>query len=310
MNFIKILYFLICKKEIVFIASTLQYINFIEYKNLNKQNQSFFKKTKIFIRCNSRKEAKLIYNMNKKMNKGLNQILDLRKNMYNFLIFFLFKLRKFFNPIDLGVIGDYNNYTFKELYKVSKNRVILDDGTNALNFKNLFNLNKKNSKLFSFFDKKIFNHNKIIKNDFRFLKANIKNQKKEASLYILGNPWVQNGIVDFENYVLTLKKILKKYKKLKIFYLPHPKETNEILKKYSFLNIIKPNYPIEIFLITKAIIPGHIVGFNSTAFILIKKLYENKIKLTNINIKTKRSPFFNKISQYLMKNHKIISIKF
>ena len=138
MQLIRIISLILFKKKMIIVGSPFQFLNFIEFKNLNLKNKKIFKNELVFIKCNSRQEVRYILDINKKINSNKNEILNLNESIPNFLLLFVLKIKKLIFYFDVIIIGDFNNYIFKQFYKLSKHRIILDDGTNMFNFKKKF----------------------------------------------------------------------------------------------------------------------------------------------------------------------------
>ena len=312
-NFLKILLYVIFKKEIFLVNSPLQFINLLEYKYLNKHNFEKLKHKTIFLSFPKKNEIKIIKSINKKINNNANKLLIFKDNTNIVILLLLIKIRMRFSKLNLLVLGDYNNYLFQQFYKISKKIILLDDGTNAFNFYRLFKMEKKNLQIFTIFDRDLFNHNNIIINKLTYLKSKINSIKKKKYLYILGGAGVEKKFIKPNKYLDIIKSIQKKYKKYKIIYFPHPKELNSNLIKYSFVKVIKPNTTIEMYLINSKFKPSLIIGFNSTSFFTIKRVFGEKIKLINYNFTSypkKHSDFFDKINIAIKKELRIISNNF
>lgn len=312
-HFFRIIFYIFFYREIYLVTSPLQFINLLEYKYLNKINYKKFKNKKIFLSYPKEKEIKIINYINKKINKDTNEIIIFKNNINIVVLLIIIKLRMRISKLNLLILGDYNNYLFQQFYKISKKIVLLDDGTNAFNFNKLFKMSKKNLQIFTIFNKNLFNHNNIIENKLNYLKSKLNLVKKKKYLYILGGAGIEKKFISINNYLNVLKFIKKKYKKYKIIYVPHPKEISLNINKYSFLEVIKPNSTVEINLIYKKFKPSLIIGFNSSSFFTIKKIFGKKIKLINYNFTNypkKYSNFFNKININIKKELKISSHNF
>ena len=104
-----------------------------------------------------------------------------------------------------------------------------------------------------------------------------------------------------------------KYKNYKIYYFPHPKEQKQNIKKFFFLNILNPKTTIELYLIEKKLKPTLIIGFNSTAFFSLKKIFGQKLKLINYNFlryPKNQKKLFNIISLNLKNKLKVENFNF
>ena len=278
-------------KEIYLINTPLQFLNLIEY-NYKYNYKNFDNSKKIFV-CNSygreldqmnfiNKKLKLKYkiiNVNNKINK-----------IYLIIICFLKTIIQ--GRFSIIIIGDYENPLFEKFFKFSKKIIILDDGTNIFSVKKALKKKlSKNSKyyFFSFFDKKFLNTQKYLKNDFLFLRSKVNLIKKKNKIIFLGFPAVERNVFDLRTYKKLQLYVLKKFNKNLVYYFPHPKETNISLKKTVIMKTIKSALPFELFLILNNFVPRTIVSHNSTAVILLKKIFLSKIKLINVYVKIKKN---------------------
>ena len=287
---LSLFYFLIFKKKIILINSPLQFINFLEYKNLYLRTESNFKSFKVIILNSSKRDISYIEEIIRFLNVKIDNIIFLKsKILIKLFVTISILIRKIFSfRIDQLIIGDYANKYFIEFYKLSHSTIFLDDGTNALDFKISRFTNKKKISIFTIFDKKIFNFKNILLNNLDLLKSKIVKQKKNKKIYILGSSGVERNFFLKDHYNFYLQYLRKRYKNCKLYYFPHPKEKKDNYKNYSYLKIIKTRLPIELHLIKNKYYPMRIIGWNSTAFILIKKLYNSKIKLSNFNLKIEK----------------------
>ena len=311
--FFRIIYHILFDKSLFIVSSPMQLINLIEYKNLNQNNFENFKNKKFFLSYANSNEINMMKSINKSINYNENEIVEFKSNIHISIVLFLIKIRAVTSRINFLIIGDYNNYLFNQFYKISKSVVILDDGTNIFNFDKFFKLDKAKSKVFSMFEKKQFNNIEYIENKYQYLKSKLKKLNNNRSLYILGSAGIEKKFIHPIKYTKILKNIKMKYKNHKIYYFPHPKEKKKNIKKFPFLHILNPGTTIELYLIKKKFKPSLIIGFNSTAFFSLNKIFAKKINLINYNFlgypKNKKK-FFNKISLNLKKKLKVKNYNF
>jgi len=282
-NFFIIFFHILFKNKLVLINSPLQFINFIEFLYLKKKSDSKIYFRYIFLGYLSNREISIIHYLNKKLNFNNLLIISFSNNINVFTLHILVKFRKFFlKKYDQIIFGDYNYYLFKEFYKISNSRIMLDDGTNSLEFKKFFKLDKDNLKIFTFFNKKIFKYEKIIENKFLYLKNILKKKiikKHRAIGYFIGSPYVELDILTVEQYNFYIKNVLDKNKNINFIYVPHPREISDNYNKYNFQKILKSNYNLELFLINNSFYPKVIVGSYSTLFLTIKSIFGNQLDL-------------------------------
>ncbi len=311
--FFKIIIYILYDKNIFIVSSPMQLINLIEYKNLNNHNLKNFKNKKFFFGYTNSNEIDIMRSINRSINYNENEIVELKNNIHIVIVLFIIKIRAITYRLNLLIIGDYNNYLFNQFYKISKKVIILDDGTNIFNFNKFFKLDKANTEIFTMFEKKQFNNIQTNENKYQYLKSKLKKLNVTKSLFILGSAGIEKKFISPKKYAKILKTVKMKYKNYKIYYFPHPKEQKKNLQKLSFLNILNPGTTIEIYLIKKNLKPSLIIGFNSTAFFSLKKIFGKKIKLLNYNFlkyPKKQKEFFSKISLNLKKELKIKNYNF
>ncbi len=307
--FLNIIKTILFENEIVFLNSPLQFLNYIEYENKNSSKDKILRKKNILYGFSFKgKEYETILHLLKVLKIKNKFILNLKKNISTGLFLKIVYFRGIIFKYKKLIIGDYNSFVSRELYKASNQVVMLDDGTNSLNFNRLFNLDKKKLEIFSIFKKDIFNHKKISLNNFSYLKKFKKKQNIKKYIILLGSADVEKNLIKLKEYTKILKKIKKENFKEKIIYLPHPKEKYENYSNYG-LEIIKTKKTVEAYLIFEKSLPKKIIGFNSTAFVTIHSIYGKKIKLINYTIKFDDK--YNKwLNEYLKTLYKKIKIYF
>lgn len=309
--FLNIIKTILFEDEIIFINSPLQFLNYIEYEKQISSRDKILEKKKILFGFSFKgKEYETILHFVKILKIENILILKLKKNISTGFFLQIIHLRGNISKYKKLIIGDYNSFLSSELYKLSNKVVMLDDGTNSLNFNKLFNLDKNKLEIFSIFKKQIFKHNKINLNNFSYLKSFLKKQYFKNYTILLGSADVEKNILKFEEYRKILMKIKNMNSNEKILYLPHPKEKFENFSNYGF-KILKTKKTIETYLIFEKFLPRKIIGFNSTAFVTVHSIYGKKIKLKNYSINFdykyckrtyKFKNFYNKIQIYFKKN--------
>ena len=314
--FLHIIKIILFENEIILLNSPLQFLNYIEYKNQTPLENKIIKRKKILIGFSPKgKEHEKILHLANLLKFKDSQIFKLKNNISPGIFLKIINFRGMIKKYKKLVIGDYNSYISSELYKLSNKVIMIDDGTNSLNFKSLFNLDRKKLEIFSIFKKNIFSHKKIKFNNFSYLKSFIKKQYTKKYIILLGSADVEKNLMTLQDYIYILKEVEKKNAKQKILYLPHPKEKYENYSNYGF-KILKTKKNIETFLVFEKFLPNKIIGFNSTAFVTIHSIYGKKIKLKNYSIYSNKNfnkrihkfkNFYYKIKIYFKKNMGISS---
>jgi hypothetical protein len=288
-------FFIICSnvlfsKNIILINSPFQFLSFIELENLEKKKQVKFKY--IFLGYTSNKRINIIKYINEKIYFSNYYIIPFKDNINVHLLHYLIKFRKYFLKKFRNIIfGDFSYYLFKEFYKISNNKLMLDDGSKTLIFNERFDLDKKNLTIFTIF-KEEFSGIRTIVHNFSFLK-NFFNKSKsinEKINYYIGSPFVESGILTKNQYLYLINKIKSYYKNVKFTYVPHQFEKKHNYSGYKFKKILIPRCGLELYLANANFYPNLIVGSHSTLFISLKKIFNNNIKL---------NPFYFEVNRHV-----------
>ena len=272
--------------KLIIVESPFQYLNLIEFFYQKKKYKKKFSSQTITVNMSNKcKNEEKIFSDTLNYTKSSNTFL---KNNFFFLrsvnrLFFLlvFIVRKHLGfKYDICIIGNYQSNFQKNIYQFSKNRIIIDDGTNTLEFKENFKLNRKDMLFFSCFPKRFINAT-YLKNNYSFLKKkNRKKKKIKKNLLILGNGFTEKKIISKNSYLEFLKKIKKKYAGYKIDYYPHSIEKKENFENYFDFNIIENREPIETYLVNQKKAPEIILSSYSTALFTLS-MFLKKIDLVN-----------------------------
>ncbi len=294
MRTILAVFYFLTKKKLAFINSPLQFICCVEYlKKFKdcysilivgythdysirsiKKVENFYKKKKI--------KFKVIY---------LNEILNVH------FFHFILNLRKyFFLKLDSVIIGDYRYYLHQKIISLSNKKIFVDDGFSSLSFNKFFKKKIQNSIFFSAYPLN-YNVNKVIENNFDYLKSLYKFKKKiKGTIFVL--PGLSQKEVmtkdQYLNWILNIKKKIRG----QLTLIPHRHEINLLMqskilkKKFS----IKINYlPIELSLLKFDFLPKVIVHNYSSCSITLNKILGKKVKILNYQNKYYRNKYLKKI---------------
>jgi len=196
------------------------------------------------------------------------------------------------DKIDKLFVGEYRSDHVNHIVNMLSNKDIylLDDGLAQLNYHNEMNsqpyrvkvrrviyqalfykLERINYTFFTIFDIK---NEKIIKNNYNFFKKYIRDKQVEDSVYFIGQPLVELGIMSEENYKKSLSKIIDFYKGRKFIYILHRREKVENIKELS----LKLNFEYKLFdnlieleMIMSKIVPSDFATFYSTAIVTLPR---------------------------------------
>ena len=102
-----------------------------------------------------------------------------------------------------------------------------------------------------------------------------QNYKIDSStVYFIGSPLVETGIVEKEYYLQILSNLYKVNKTLKIKYFAHRAESDTNLKEYSHMfEIIRNHDPFETFICNSNILPKVIISFYSSVLLNLFSKY-------------------------------------
>jgi hypothetical protein len=313
-------------ENIILATNHLQIINafeFLKSKKINRniliitplknlyKNKHFFQEISKIYQIENIKLAFIDSNINIKLFIG---------------ILYVFSKKKFLSII----LGNYfvDKFLFFLIFR-SKLKFLVDDGTSTLLIKKkLFkesyirNIFEKLIKLsiiklsfFTSYKNNLTLFEKNYSNDYKFLKNKIHNKKiKSKNMMILGD--TTNCPEDKEKILKYVKKFIMKFRSYNIMYYPHPKEKkifpklNKLLKLFK-VKIVKSNLPLEIFLFNQKFLPKTFVSIHSSTFIVLNKVYKNKLNLffsnlVETNVMDKKSQI---ISKYFLKYFKNIKVK-
>lgn len=246
----------------------------------------------------------------------------------NFMNAVFFRIQLYFlqlKKVDYCIIGNYNEmyhrYLACKLEEKGAKIVEVDDGLNIgsiVNFrKEDLQGNFSNHYPLSFFKKVFFFNRKktvYVPLQITFFSSLVSNPSflgtkdlcvinkrlhfKDFSQYSLslevdaiifiGQPYIESNMMNKKDYFTYLKSVSLRYPKRKIYYFPHPLESNlkEIAKALSMYVIKKINFPIELLLnsLTKTNI---IIGFSSTVLLF----FADQNSFSVFYIKPKSSDF-------------------
>jgi len=167
----------------------------------------------------------------------------------------------------------------------------------------------KKINLFTIFKISSTKNLQVESNQFTFLNKKLSFFKQENLLIIIGQPFVEKGLILEDEYIKIIKKIVFKENKYTILYCPHRKESEEKIKLVRSINgidLINSNSSIEIFLIEKGIYPKKVLGFTSTALITLDKIFnqvDTNVTIKSINLELNSKLFLSLYSE--IKKHQI-----
>tara|TARA_Y100000816_G_C26107904_1_gene589552 strand:- start:3923 stop:4873 length:951 start_codon:yes stop_codon:yes gene_type:complete len=282
--FFKLIYYLLFKGKIALINSPLQFINFIEFCNINKKYNP--RKIPILVGYTVDAEVQRIKKINKILKLNYN-LFYLEENINIYFIHFILKLRKLLViKYDNCIIGDLKYYLHREYFKLSKKKNVLDDGTSSFGIKKLFkNILVTNTVFFTIFDNIKLKKIKVIKNNYLFLKKKYDVKKKISNdeIHFISSKLHEN-IKNSDLVFKFIEKLAKSTKK-KVFYIPHPKEKLRPSIRKLQIRILKLDIPIELYYLNKYKLPSKIILNYSTSCFTLNKIFKNYKGLENFSFK-------------------------
>jgi len=220
--------------------------------------------------------------------------------------------------IDKIFVGEYRSDHVNHIVNTLRNSNIylLDDGLAQLNYHKemaqepykvklrrviykflLYKLKPLSYTFFTIFDIK---NEKVIKNDFNFFKKYIGNKNIEESVYFIGQPLVELGILNKENHKKELVKIINFYRGKKFIYILHRREEPNNIKKLSKeLNFEYKEFDnlIELEMINASIVPSAFATFYSTAIVTLPSfILETEYRVFRSSNEIINKKFINNIS--------------
>ena len=309
-NIIKLIFEILKKKKICFLSSPSQLICL---------NEFFFKKNindvTIIIGYPSDASIEQIRIVFKKLDHVKNKKIIFLSEFFNEKVFtFILKFIKFIIIFKTTIIGDFNYYHAKGVYRYSRKTIFLDEGINFLNLKK--NELKPKYSFFTIF-RDFKSKHAIEINNYDYLKSKIKNLKVNKNLiYLLGtsdaNP--EMNALDKRLYLSLIQKICAYYNDKKIIFIPHRNEMLKNIEELKIVNLsIKINQcPIELFLTNQNEIPFQFLGFYSMALINLKIILQNNeanVFNINYNLKTLKDENLSNLYKIYQENFDKFDIK-
>jgi len=164
-----------------------------------------------------------------------------------------------------------------------------------------YKLNIIDFTFFTIFDLK---EKQIVKNNYKYIKNIFQEKKYENSVFFIGQPLVELGMINENNYKLQIKKILQSYENKKFIYILHRRQNEKFIKKLSLelgFEYKRLEQLIELEMVLTSTIPSDFATFYSTAIVTLPKLIDNcKFKAFKININNlnQNSPHIKPLIKY------------
>lgn len=128
---------------------------------------------------------------------------------------------------------------------------------------------------------------RIISNDFAYLRNRALGLKVTESVYFLGSPLSEVGIVSEDKYLESMRRVKKYYEGKDIIYVSHRRESPEKLARlkseYGF-EVSCFDYPVEYQLAFVGPRPVELASFISSALDNCRLIFEDKMKIVAFKI--------------------------
>ena len=305
-NIFELIIFLLIKKNILFINSSLQILNFCE---LVRNKQIDISKTIILYGMGPQKYINRlnfinILNILKIKKYRLTEVM-IGERLLFLIVLSIIYIKKFEYIIVGNIFSDFSNYLLKFNARF---KYIVDDGTSTLYFdkflkfkslksKILDSIYSKCSNLFLFTYFHLSNSKFIIQNNhFSYLRNKFLSNNKIVGNYvlILGNAYYNKNILSKKSYYKIILNIKKKFNNRNFKFIKHPLEfdnTNlDVFLIKNNIEVVNQNfYPAEIQVLLFKELPKYIVSLNSSSLFSLSKILEkfDNIKIFNLIIDEK-----------------------
>ncbi len=120
----------------------------------------------------------------------------------------------------------------------------------------------------------------IQKNEYQFLKTQIKDFTVTDDVFFLGGPLTENGVIDEIDYINNLDVICNYFSSTlnrKVTYIVHRRETDRKLRKLAThgFTVRSLCYPVELDFLFRKEIPAVVCSFYSSALITLQSIYKS-----------------------------------
>jgi hypothetical protein len=302
-NAIEISVFLITKKNILFVNSSLQILNFCEL--LKKKKIDISKTTILYgwgpVKYINRLKLVNIMSIFKIKKYRLTEIM-IGEKLFFFILLAIIFIKKFEYIIVGNIFSDISNHLLKLR---SRYKYILDDGTSTLYIDKFLKFDTIKSKildvisskcknlfLFTYFHLKNSKF-KVKNNDFSYLRNNFLLNNKIIGNYvlILGNAYHNKNILSKKSYYEIILDIKKKFYNKNFKFIKHPlefdnKDLDAFLIKNDIELVNQSVYPAEIQVLLFKELPKYIISLNSSSLFSLSKILKkfDNIKIFNLII--------------------------
>jgi len=206
---------------------------------------------------------------------------------FKFLLWLFFNKNKYTKYF----LGDYHSRYLTLLRKLclkNKKVIYLDDGSSTIRANNSFSRDRFFD-WFTIYELTALPKQSIVQHDFPYIRGKIKQKvlDKSNKTIIIGDKFYEAGLLSQKDSNKILEKLMDRLEGEDVIYMAHRGESIEklesIRKKYD-IDVIKNDFPIELYGLYAEKLPKRVVSFFSTALYSLKKIYpEIEVKLYRID---------------------------
>lgn len=133
-------------------------------------------------------------------------------------------------------------------------------------------------------------YDKLIRNDYKFIRQQIGSKTQLQIAYFLGQPLseINPKILKEETYIFYVQQILDYLSPLKVIYIPHRDEDRSKINRIMDMlgvEVLDINVPLEWFLIHSNDRPSKVAGLVTSALPNCKSLFDGEIEFLSFKIK-------------------------
>jgi len=157
---------------------------------------------------------------------------------------------------------------------------------------------KNSACFFTVYDIKPGLNDKVLKNDFSYLRSNVGTLPDSDDVYFIGSPLSEVGIMSQTSYLDNLGKVKKYFSDSKLVYISHRRDSAEkleLIKSDIGIDVVSFEYPIEYQLAFIGPRPKILASFFSAALDSCRLIFSDKLTVISFRLDMTDSPKREKI---------------
>jgi len=172
---------------------------------------------------------------------------------------------------------------------------------------------------FTAYDITVGDNDRVVKNDFKYLKSSLNELPVSEEVYFIGSPLSEVGIMEEEDYLAQLRKVKAYFDDAELIYVAHRRDSPsklDIIRNDLGLKIVLFEYPIEYQLAFIGPRPKVLASFFSAAIDSCRLIFGNRLKIIAFKIDLSASPKREKVESIydsylpLVNEHFIVETNF